>query len=98
MQPTGLTVKDVRTNYFTGRVSGELMVVHVCLNCGKISCNRIAGDDNSYMLAKLVEEKTTINASLSAKLKSLGVNLLSWEDRSLILTAIYGNDYEKYVK
>jgi len=30
------------------------MVMHRCLNCGKISYNRIAGDDNAHVLLALL--------------------------------------------
>lgn len=33
---------------------GELMIVHRCLCCGKISKNRIAGDDNTYSITNLM--------------------------------------------
>jgi len=45
MKPLGLSCRS----------DGELMVVHRCLNCGKISYNRIAGDDNTYALLALLE-------------------------------------------
>jgi len=55
MMPIGLKFKSLKENPFTNKVSGELMVVHACLGCGKISANRIAGDDNSYQLLKLLD-------------------------------------------
>ena len=47
MKPIGLTFKK----------DGELMIVHKCLNCGKISRNRIAGDDNPYAIVPLSNEE-----------------------------------------
>lgn len=67
------------------------MIVHLCLNCGKISCNRIAGDDNAYTLIKLLDEATQQTSDLN-------ISLLSRKDRQLVLTCIYGYDYEKYLK
>lgn len=45
MEPIGLSFKS----------DGELMIVHRCLSCGKISKNRIAGDDNTYSITKLID-------------------------------------------
>ena len=91
MEPIGLTLKDIKTNPFTNKTSGELMIVHLCLNCGKISCNRIAGDDSPEAIIQLLE-----NTDISKV--NLNINLLSKKDRSLVLTAIYGYGYEKYLK
>jgi len=46
MKPVGLTFKK----------DGEIMIVHQCLNCNKISRNRIAGDDNTYAITSLSNE------------------------------------------
>jgi hypothetical protein len=32
---------------------GEWSIVHRCLGCGELRCNRIAGDDNEFALASL---------------------------------------------
>ena len=45
MQPVGLTFKQIRKKY--GAAHGELMLVHRCTECGKLSINRIAADDDS---------------------------------------------------
>lgn len=43
MEPVGLALKRTRKKYGTGQ--SELMLVHRCLDCGKVSANRIAADD-----------------------------------------------------
>jgi len=98
MKPIGLTLKNVKTNPYTGRTSGEPMVVHLCLNCGKISCNRIARDDNSYTITRLLEKVNEPNTSLITRLRSLNIKLVSQKDRHLVLTAIYGYDYKRCLK
>src|SRR5512138_335612 len=46
MKPVALTVKRTHNKYGNGGNSrGELMLVHQCVECGKISANRIAADD-----------------------------------------------------
>lgn len=44
MKPIGLRFKN----------DGELMIVHRCVSCGKISPNRIAGDDFTDAILELI--------------------------------------------
>ena len=99
MKPIGLAFKGIDINPYTGRTSGELMVVHLCLNCDKISYNRIAGDDNTYSLTKLFKETGDLNLdpNLAARLRNLNIRILTQEDSELVFTALYGYDYEKYL-
>lgn len=74
MMPIGLKFKDLKENPFTGRVHGELMVVHACLGCGKISANRIAGDDNSYQLLKLLDHSKNLSCNFTNRLTKKVLN------------------------
>ncbi len=98
MKPIGLTFKDIKPNPYTGRASGELMIVHLCLNCGKISCNRIAGDDNPYTITCLLAEATNLDRGIINRLVSQGIKLLNQDDKPEVLVALYGYDYQKYLK
>lgn len=73
MKPAGLTLK----------FNGELMAVHLCLGCGKLSRNRIAGDDNPYTLLSLLGNL--------AKIQS--IELLTLKDKEEVLTAIFGHNH-----
>jgi len=44
MQPVGLALKRTHKKYGP-QAAGELMLVHVCVECNKVSLNRIAADD-----------------------------------------------------
>jgi hypothetical protein len=46
MEPVALTMKQR---------DEELMLVHVCCGCGKISKNRLAGDDNQVSILNLFD-------------------------------------------
>ena len=83
MKPVGLTWKDLKHNVFTKKTSGELMLVHLCLNCGKISFNRIAGDDNPYSILSLLENSE----------KQKDITLLTLEDKEQVQTAVLGNNH-----
>src|SRR5512135_2552693 len=51
MRPVGLALKKTAKKY--GPRLGELILVHLCLECGKVSINRIAADDLADTLYEL---------------------------------------------
>jgi len=51
MKPIGLTTKR----------DGEIMIVHQCETCGKISNNRIAGDDNTDEILRLARSSKEVS-------------------------------------
>ena len=68
MKPIGLRFK----------LDGELMIVHRCLSCGKLSNNRISGDEIPEIILMLtVEHNNTMN-------------LLTKEHLPTIHDALYG--------
>lgn len=85
MKPIGFTLKN----------DGELMVIHVCLRCGTVSPNRIAGDDNAYVIVQLMNDTVSPDVNVTDQLHTLNIHLISREERSLALTAILGYEYKK---
>lgn len=84
MEPIGLTLKDIKRNPFTSRITGELMIVHRCVRCGKISKNRIAGDDNEYSLISLLEKTEDIDH------QKKHIDLLMSENKKLVRFILFG--------
>jgi hypothetical protein len=70
MKPIGLTTKS----------KGELAIVHECLKCGRLSSNRIAGDDNPYSILSLFDQPV----------QKRRIPMLTLEDREQVLTALFG--------
>jgi hypothetical protein len=66
MEPIGLTIK---------RDGGELMIVHVCKGCGKISKNRISADDNDHAILNLFKTSLNISGGLRKRLSDNGINI-----------------------
>ncbi len=93
MQPIGLTLKNARINPYTGKASGEIMLVHHCLACGRISCNRVAGDDNAYSILGLLKELKMSDEQLSLRLQGLNIDLLTSDDEDMVSRALLGNQY-----
>lgn len=90
MKPIGLMFKNSQVNPFTGRTNGDLMIIHECTNCGKISPNRIAGDDNVYMILSLLDESLSVSDALRAGLLQRGISMLTQTDKNDVETALFG--------
>jgi predicted RNA-binding Zn-ribbon protein involved in translation (DUF1610 family) len=58
MQPLALTTKRSRNKYSRGR--GELMLVHLCTDCGNVSINRVAADDNAFTLLEVFNDSCAL--------------------------------------
>jgi uncharacterized Zn finger protein len=78
MKPIGLTFKK----------DGEIMIVHRCLNCGKISPNRIAGDDNSDSILALLDKQQPVKTK---------VHLLTPQEKDQVLVALFGHGFTERI-
>lgn len=92
MEPIGLTFKQTGIDKYGKPRQGELMVVHRCTNkdCGKISINRIAGDDNSEVILRVFEGSQVLDDDLREEMTSMGINLLTKGDKKQIKTQLFG--------
>ncbi len=89
MQPVGLTLK--RTNQKYGlEPDGELMLIHICEACGKISINRIAADDSASAILDVFRTSLKSGARLRARFVDAGIQLLRAADRKLVQTRLFG--------
>jgi hypothetical protein len=83
MQPVGLALKQSRKKY--GHMSfGELMLVHLCTECGNTSINRIAADDDARTVMEVYEE------SLTAAWQLDGIRPLGAEERPIVRSRLFG--------
>jgi RNHCP domain len=87
MRPIGLTFKH--EGY--GRI-GEIMLIHLCETCGKISINRIAGDDSESEILNVFDYSTTLSQEIKERLASQHIILLAATDRQAIMSQLFGND------
>jgi len=74
---------------------GELMLIHECVNCGKISINRIAGDDNTEAILRVFEESQKLPPEEKLRLEHENIEVLSKEKREEVLTQLFGKDFGK---
>jgi hypothetical protein len=89
MQPIGLTVKQSRNKYENGGY-GELMLIHRCSECAKLSINRIAADDWPDRLMETFYASAMLDAPMQQQLAASGIRLLLEEDVKLVVSQIHG--------
>lgn len=89
MIPLGLTFKMEGVDKYGKDRQGELMLIHKCEGCGKISINRIAADDKVDIIMELFLESKN-NSDLKKELESLGIKLLTAENEKEIRKQLYG--------
>lgn len=89
MQPIGLTVKHTGKKYGNA-AQGELMIIHRCSGCGKISINRIAADDSAGALLALYKRSQQMESSLLESLLELGIQPLQAADLTTVYSQLFG--------
>ena len=89
MKPIGLTTKASRKKYGAG--CGELMLVHLCIDCDSLSINRIAADDDLEMIAAIFKHSLIMEGSLQRRLKAEGINILDTAGSSIIQAQLFGS-------
>lgn len=80
MQPIALTFKHEGYDRY-----GEIMLVHECKGCGKISINRIAGDDNEPEILRVLDESAD-----GSKLREQSIDALTQDDRGEVCRQLFG--------
>ena len=89
MRPLGLTFKRAHKKY--GQVGvGELMLVHICTDCGRVSLNRIAADDDVDCLLDTFERSLGLDRQTRSSLAHFGIHLLNITDGGLVRLALFG--------
>jgi hypothetical protein len=96
MRPIGLTIKRTRNKYGPEEVktsvpAGELMLIHQCAACGKVSINRVAADDIPEMVLATFEDSLTLDAPTQALLAGSGVVPLRAVDLPLVQRRLFGD-------
>jgi predicted RNA-binding Zn-ribbon protein involved in translation (DUF1610 family) len=88
MFPIGLTLKATHNRYRAD--SGELMLIHLCSDCGSLSINRIAADDIPETILGIFEASLGMQRSMQERVAGNGIRLLRAEDARLVRERLYG--------
>lgn len=89
MSPVGLSIKRSGKRYGNGL--GELMIVHHCMECDKVSANRIAADDVAMTIFELYERSLRQYLQTQEYLKNEEVTLLGKEECALVKARLFGS-------
>ena len=88
MRPVGLALKRTRKKY--GQAAGELMLVHLCVECGKVSLNRIAADDDVDKVWSIFASPPGQAGQILAQVQESGVDLLDLTASGLVRAQLFG--------
>jgi DNA-directed RNA polymerase subunit RPC12/RpoP len=91
MRPIALTLKKTSKRY-ANAYQGELMLVHVCDECGKPSINRIAADDDIQTVLEIFESSRKLKAGVKSLLAETGITILSVEEGPLVQERLAGRN------
>ncbi len=91
MRPVGLALKHTHKKY-ASEMAGELMLVHLCIECEKLSANRLAADDDAASLWAVYANSLVlpVHAGLVAWPGKDQLTLLGRESHSLVHARLYG--------
>jgi hypothetical protein len=101
MRPVGLALKRTNKKYWPEGArpenqsldkSGELLLVHLCGECGKVSLNRLAADDDPQTLLETFEASLALDAATRAALVENDISTLQRSDFHILRTRLFGKN------
>jgi hypothetical protein len=93
MKPVGLTMKMGRNKYQRA-ARGELMLIHQCTECGTLSINRVAADDDSETILAVFQDSLMPGYQIYTLCQEYGIAVLKSEDAQTVYTQLYGLQIE----
>lgn len=85
MEPIGLTFKHEGR----GKI-GEIMLIHLCSSCSKISINRIARDDPEHKVVDIFYQSLDLETQTKQRLNKAGIDSLERADTEEINLQLFG--------
>jgi len=89
MNPIGLTMKRTRNKYQL-EARGELMLIHECTECGSLSINRIAGDDDSESILLVFRDSLGHSHQKFRLCEEQGIGMLGRETLQAVQVQLFG--------
>lgn len=89
MQPVGLSRKPGRNKYAPAR-SGELLLVHLCVDCGRVSLNRLAADDDPEHVEAVLQAASHLGHQARLHLALARISLLDESELASVRVQLYG--------
>ena len=85
MAPIGLTFKQAGV----GKI-GEIMLIHRCEQCGTLSINRVARDDQEYAIMQTYENSLQLAQPIRSLLSAQAIYLATEADAAQVRTQLFG--------
>jgi DNA-directed RNA polymerase subunit RPC12/RpoP len=92
MEPVGLTIKRSRNKYARWE-SGELMLIHQCIDCSKISINRLAADDVAETILEVYRGSFDLEKLARSRIMHCGVNLLQAGEYEVVIRQLRSDSH-----
>jgi hypothetical protein len=89
MRPVGLALKKSRKKY-RAENAGELMLIHQCEGCGKVSINRIAADDLTDRLYDIFLDSFELDGEPCSQMEETGIQPLGVADTQVVKARLFG--------
>lgn len=89
MEPVGLSIKHTIKKYSAG-TQGELMLIHRCTGCSKLSINRIAADDDAGMIYQLFRGSEILTSEFIEEILLQNITVLGMADLTLVYSQLFG--------
>jgi hypothetical protein len=89
MRPLALTTKRSRNKY--SRRHGELMLVHQCTDCGEITINRIAADDDGETLLDVFNTSRSLPTQTQSLLLENEIMVLAPDSLPVLQLQLFGS-------
>ena len=70
------------------------MLIHECTECGSLSINRIAADDDSESILEVFIVSLKNSSQLRARSEADGIIMLGTEDGELVRSQLFGQNAE----
>jgi hypothetical protein len=67
---------------------GELMLIHQCVECGNLSINRIAADDDVSTIIAVFQD--SLENQIRTLCERYGISTLGANDRDVLYKRLYG--------
>lgn len=87
MKPIGLTFRIEDSTH-----RGEIMLIHDCMGCSKVSINRVAADDAEHQIMHVYETSLALGTGQRQALQTAGIYVAAEADRQEIQTQLFGLD------
>jgi hypothetical protein len=92
MRPMALTLKKTGKKYNQPN-QGEMMIIHLCDECGKLSINRIAADDDIETVFEIFEGSHKLDAGTKSLITGDGISILEARDGHLVRERLLGRSW-----